>query len=119
MAALTTQSLVNAGTAPTLGAKALSDTAQVGNGHNTFLVVRNSNAEAKVITIVVPGSNSYGSANPDPTFALAAGDVTPTERWIPLRKEYVDRDTAGAGRCVVTISTGTATGVTAAVVRVG
>jgi hypothetical protein len=119
MAALATQTLVNAGTAPTLGAKALSDTAEVGSGHNTFLVVRNSNAEAKVITVVVPGNTSYGVASPDPTYALADGSVTPTERWIPLRKEYADPAVAGVGRCTVTISTGTATGVTAAVVRVG
>lgn len=119
MAALVTQALVNAGTAPTLGAKALSDTADCGTGHNTFLRVRNTDAEAKVITVVVPGNTTYGPANPDPTFNLADGSVTPTEVWIPLRKEYVDRDVAGPGRCTVTISTGTATGVTCAVVRVG
>jgi hypothetical protein len=119
MAALATQTLVNAGTAPTLGAKALSDTAEVGSGLNTFLRVRNSDAEAKVITVVVPGTTSYGPANPDPTFNLGIGNVTATEVWIPLRKEYADPAVAGVGRCTVTISTGTATGVTAAVVRVG
>jgi hypothetical protein len=119
MAALTTQTLVNAGTAPTLGAKALSDTAEVGNGHNTFLRVRNSDAEAKVITVVVPGNTTYGAANPDPTYNLGVGNVTPTEVWIPLRKEYADPAVAGQGRCTVTISTGTATGVTVAVVKVG
>ena len=119
MANLATQTLVDAGTAPTLGAKALSDTADVGNGRNTFLVVRNSDAEAKVITIVVPGNTTYGAANPDPTFSLADGSTTPTERWIPLRREYADPAVAGQGRATVTISTGTATGVTCAVVRVG
>jgi hypothetical protein len=119
MADLTTQTLVNAGTAPTMGAKALSDTAEVGNGHNTFIRVRNTDAQAKVITVVVPGSTDYGVANPDPTFSLADGSTTPTEVWIPLRKEYVDPAGAGQGRCTVTISTGTATGVTAAVVKVG
>ena len=119
MAVLVTQNLVNAGTAPTMGAKALSDTVEVGNGLNTFLRVRNSDAEAKVITVIVPGNTSYGSANPDPTFNLADGSGTPTEVWIPLRKEYADPAVAGVGRATVTISTGTATGVTAAVVRLG
>lgn len=119
MAALVTQSLVDAGTAPTFGAKALSDTAEVGSGRNTVLVVRNSDAEAKVITVVVPGNTSYGVANPDPTYNLADGSGTPTEVWIPLRKEYSDPDGAGVGLCTVTISTGTATGVTAAVIKVG
>jgi hypothetical protein len=119
MANLTTQTLVNAGTAPVMGAKALSDTVEVGSGHNTFLRVRNTDAQAKVITVVVPGNTSYGAANPDPTFNLADGSTTPTEVWIPLRKEYSDPAVAGQGRATVTISTGTATGVTCAVVRVG
>jgi hypothetical protein len=117
MAVLSTQALVNAGTPPTLGAKATSDTAEVGNGKNTFLVVRNTDSNAKTVTVVAPGNNSYGSANPDPTFALAAGNVTPTERWIPLRKEYADPSVAGIGRCTVTVDN--ATGVTCAVVRMG
>ncbi len=117
MAALVTQKLVNAGTAPTLGAKASSDTAEVGNGHNTFLRVRNTDSGAKVVTVVVPGNTSYGAANPDPTYNLAAGNVTATEVWIPLRKEYVDKAVAGVGRCTVTVDN--ATGVTCAVVQVG
>lgn len=119
MAALSTQSIVNAGTAPTMGPKALSDTAEVGSGRNTVLIVRNEDAEAKVLTVVAPGNTNYGAALPDPTFSLADGSSTPTEVWIPLRREYVDNDVAGYGRCTVTISTGTATGVTCAVVRVG
>jgi hypothetical protein len=117
MAALATQTLVNAGTAPTMGAKALSDTAEVGNGINTFLRVRNTGNAAKTVTIVVPGQTSYGQDTPNPTYTLADGSVTPTERWIPLRKEYADKATAGLGRCVVTVDD--ATGVTVAVVRVG
>ncbi|HSE46460.1 MAG TPA: hypothetical protein VLA89_14130, partial [Gemmatimonadales bacterium] len=107
------------GTAPTMGAKALSDTAEVGNGHNIFARVRNTDAEAKVITVVVPGNTEYGVALPDPTFNLGDGSSTPTEVWIPLRKEYADAAGAGVGRCTITISTGTATGVTVAIVKVG
>lgn len=117
MAALTTQSLVDAGTAPTMGAKALSDTAEVGNGKNTFLRIRNTDSGTKVVTIVVPGNTSYGQTNPDPTFSLAAGNVTPTEYWIPLRKEYADAAVAGVGRCTVTVDN--ITGVTVAVVQTG
>lgn len=115
MAALATQHIVFTGTAPTMGAAALADTAEIGNGINTFVRYRNSNAEAKVITVTVPGTVEYGSPNPDPTYNLADGSVTPTEVWIPLRKNYDSGD--GTGRAALSITTGTATGVTVAVVR--
>lgn len=121
MAALSTQSLVDAGTAPTLdGAASTSDTAEVGNGHNTFLVVTNGDAAAHVVKIPVPGNTSYGVANPDVSISVAAGD----QAWIPLRREYQDNDTAGAGRCTVQMfaadgTTPGATSVTVAVVKVG
>lgn len=114
MAALTTQSLVAAGTAPTSVAAAASDTAEVGNGINTFARYRNTSATPSTVTVVVPGNTSYGAANPDPAFVLADGSVTPTEFWIPLRKEYDASD--GTGRC--TITTSSQTGVTVAIVRV-
>lgn len=118
MAALVTQNIVAAGTAPTLVAAAVSDTAEVGNGTNTFLVYKNVSANVKTVTITVPGNTSYGSATPDPAFTLADGSVTPTWRWIPLRKEYDAGD--GTGRCTATVSgTGDATDVTVAVVRMG
>ncbi len=117
MAALNTQNIVAAGTAPTMGAAALSDTAEVGNGINTVVRYRNTDAQAKVITVTVPGNTSYGSPNPDPTYNLADGSVTPTEAWIPMRKEYDAGD--GSGRATLAITTGTATGVTVAVVRMG
>lgn len=115
MAALTTQNIVNAGTAPTLVAAAASDTAEVGNGVNTFAVYKNTSANVTTVTAVVPGNNSYGSANPDPTFSLADGSVTPTWRWIPLRKEWDAAD--GTGRCELTTSQ--QTGITVAIVRIG
>lgn len=121
MAALSTQELVDAGTAPTLsGAASTSDTAEVGNGHNTFLVVTNGDAAAHVVKIVAPGNTNYGQPNPDPAITVAASGTA----WIPLRKEYADAANAGVGRCTVNTfaadgTTADATSVTVAVVRVG
>ena len=112
MAALTTQNIVAAGTAPTFGAAASSDTAEVGNGVNTFVVYKNTNASTRTVTVTVPGNLSYGQASPDPTFTLGA---TTGELWIPLRKEYDAGD--GSGRCTITLSA--TTNVTVAVVRMG
>ena len=120
MAILATQFLVNVGTPPTLGAAAVSDTAEVGNGHNTFAVYRNTDANVKTVTIDPVGNTEYGFALPNATFTLAAGNVTPTERWIPLRKSYQDDAGAGVGRTTLAVSgTGGVTGVTVAIVQVG
>lgn len=111
MAALSTQNIVNAGTAPTFGAAATSDTAEVGNGTNTIAVYKNTGTQ-KTVTVTVPGNTSYGQANPDPALTLAA---TTGELWIPLRKEYDAGD--GTGRCTITVDDATA--VTVAIVRLG
>lgn len=117
MAALTTQKLVDAGTKPTFGAAALTDTAEVGNGINTFVVYKNTDANSKTVTITVPGNTTYGQPKPDPAITVAANTG---EVWIPLRKEYTDPTGAGVGRCTLTVSgTGGVTGVTVAVVQVG
>lgn len=115
MAALSTQNLVDAGTPPTFGAVAASDTAEVGNGRNTFYVIKNGDGvNAKTVTITVAGTNSYGQPNPDPAITVPAGG----ERWIPLRKEYDKAD--GTGRCDIAVTgTGGLGSVTAAVVRLG
>jgi hypothetical protein len=113
MAALSTQFVVPAGTAPTFGAASVSDTAEVGNGKSTFAVFKNTGTQ-KTITIVAPGTNTYQSANPDPAITLPA---TTGEVWIPLRKEYVDTAVAGAGRCTITLDVATA--VTVAIVQMG
>jgi hypothetical protein len=115
MAALTTQNIVDAGTKPTFGAAAASDTAEVGNGTNTFVVYKNTDTNAKTVTITVPGNTSYGQALPDPALALGANTG---ELWIPLRKEYDAAD--GSGRATLAVTgTGGVTGVTVAVVRLG
>lgn len=110
MAALATQNLVNAGTAPTFGPASASDTAAVGNGGNTFLVYKNTNASSRTVTVVVNGNLEYGLPKPDPTFTLAA---TNGEVWIPLRKDYDN----GTGRADITVTPAVAD-VTVAVVRV-
>lgn len=113
MAALTTQNIVNAGTAPTFGAAAASDTAEVGSGTNTFVVYKNGHATLpRTVTIAVPGNTSYGQPTPDPAIVVpAVGEV-----WIPLRKEY-DAGT-GTARATITASDAAAD-LTVAVVRVG
>lgn len=117
MAALSTFTLVDAATKPTFGAAALSDTAEVGSGSNTFVVYKNTDANIKTVTITVPGNTSYGQPAPDPAITVAA---TTGEVWIPLRREYANPAVAGVGRCTLTVSgTGGITGVTVAVVRVG
>lgn len=110
MAALTTQNIVNAGTAPTFGAASASDTAEVGNGHNTFAVYKNTGASASVVTITVPGNTSYGEPLPDPAITVP---ITTGEKWIPLRKAYDQAD--GTGRCIITATN--VASLTVAVVR--
>lgn len=114
MAALSTQKLVDAGTAPTFGAAGASDTVQVGNGKNTFVVYKNGTAGSINVTISVPGNTSYGVATPDPVIAVAAG----AERWIPMRREYANAAVAGVGRATLTTSAQDPL-LTVAVVQVG
>lgn len=115
MAILTTQKIVNAGTAPNFALDTLgtTNTAEVGNGKNNFLVVKNGSGSSVTLTVVVVGNTSYGQPEPDPTFTVAAAG----EVWVPLRKEYADASGAGVGRCTVTLSA--ATSVTGAVVQMG
>lgn len=113
MAALTTQLLVDAGTKPTYVNSSASDTAEVGNGVNTFLHYKNTGGSIAVITVVVPGNTSYGQANPDPAISVAA---TTGEGWIPLRKIYDAGD--GSGRATITATNSGAT-LQVAVIQVG
>lgn len=115
MAALSTQLVVDAGTKPTFGAAASSDTAEIGSGLNTFVVYKNTDTNAKTITVTVAGNTNYGQPWPDPALALAANTG---ELWIPMRKAYDPGD--GTGRATLTVTgTGGVTGVTVAVVQVG
>lgn len=114
MAALLTQTLGDTGAAPTFGAASTSDTAEIGNGRNTFVVYRNSQATTEDVTVVVAGDTDYGEPLPQKvvTVPAIAGSI-PGESWILLHKEYDD----GTGRATLTLTD--ATTVTVAVVRVG
>ncbi len=80
MALIATQYLSKtAGTVPSFAA-ATGGGDTVTSSEGVFLVVKNGGGGAVTVTVVVPGSTSYGSENPDPTFSVAAG----AERWIPL-----------------------------------
>lgn len=115
MAALTVQHLVDAATKPTFAAPALADTADYGNGKNTFLVYKNTDASnVKTVTLVVAGNNVYGQPNPDPAYTV--GTVT-GEVWIPLRKELDDGNLTNTVTTAIT-GTGGVTGLTCALVRV-
>lgn len=84
---------------------------EVDSGHNTVLMLENSNAATRTITIVVAGNTAYGEPLPDKTFNLAAN----TGRlMIPLRREYVDPNTPGR----ITFTASAVPGVKAAPVRV-
>ena len=116
MAALTTKVLSNDGSAPTLAAANATDTAQVGNGLNTFLVYRNTGSTGPATaTITPPGKTSYG-VNLPPKVVTVPGA---SERWIPLRRDYADE----TGRATIATSIAgpgvLATDVKVAVVRVG
>ncbi|PRH79403.1 hypothetical protein C6N75_09985 [Streptomyces solincola] len=113
MAALSTHNIVNAGTKPTFVAAAASDTAEIGSGHNTFVVYRNTDSNAKTVTVTVPGQTEYGQAYTYAGLTLAA---TTGELWIPMRKAFDPAD--GSSRATLNVAgTGGVTGVTVAVVR--
>lgn len=101
MAALTTKLLnQTTGAAPALdAAAATANTAEVGNGKNTFYRVVNGSAAPITVTVAVPGKLPYAGIDaPDPQYTVNDGE----EAWIPLRKEYDKAD--GSGRCDVTLS---------------
>src|SRR5437762_5647224 len=112
MAALTIQTIVDAGTKPTFGAATASDTAVIGSGLDSFVVYKNTDTNAKTITITAPGNTDYGQPFPDPALTLAANTG---ELWIPLRRAYDPGDGSGAATFAVT-GTGGVTGVTVALV---
>ncbi len=115
MAALTTQTLVNAGTPPTFAAAATTDYVEVGNGQDTFLVYRNTGTQKTITVEMDHVTLETGVAYPDKAYTLTA---TTGELFIPLRKIYMDTAEAGIGRAVINASPDV-TGVTVAVVRVG
>ncbi|MFJ9848574.1 hypothetical protein [Streptomyces sp. NPDC101150] len=95
---------------PSFTAASASDTFQgPGTEGQYFVVYRNTNAATRTITVVVPGNNNYGQANPDPQYTLAA---TTGELWIPIHPIW--QDSTG----VVTITTSAQTNVTVAYMKI-
>lgn len=112
MSALTVNHVVDAGTAGAGVAPTASDTVDVGNGRNTFLIYRNTSSTPLVLTVVVPGDTDYGQANPDPEITVP---ITDGEVWVPIRREYAAQD----GSNIATITaTGVTSGQTVQAVRV-
>lgn len=108
MALLTAQSPAIGGATPTYGAVAASDTIEYKEG--LFLIVKNANAGADTVTVVVPGS-SRGVANADITVNVPA---TNGERWIgPLDIGLVDPATN-----LITVQHSVTASVTCALVKV-
>lgn len=109
MAALTTQNIVYAGTAPTFDNAAASDTAEC--GPRNFVVYKNTNASSRTVSIDLPASlTPYTQDDSDVTYTLAG---TSGELWIPLHSDYAGSD----GRTTITPSA--TPGVTVAVVKAG
>lgn len=73
------------GVTPTYSAANASD--QVAYDSGLFLHVKNTNAATRVITLVIPGNNVAGQANPDATHTIAA---TTGDRMFPIIAEMQD-----------------------------
>lgn len=72
MALLAAQSAVKGGTVLTYNACAAGgDTVRTGD--KVFLLFKNGDASSKTVTIAVPGTTSYGVANPADAIVVAAG----------------------------------------------
>lgn len=110
MALLATQTIVNAGTAPTFGAAATTDTATYAAG--LFVVYKNTNANTRTVTISIPGTDSYGDTFTAHVVNLAANTG---EIWIPLRP--IARDSTTGLVTFTLAGTSVPTGVTVAIVR--
>jgi len=107
-----TKTLADSGAVPALDPLAdTSNTAEYGNGRNTFLVLRNTNASTRTVNITVAGVTDYSEPLPDRSFNLAANTG---ELWVPLRRAYADPNIPGR----VTFTVSAVDGVSTAVVRV-
>lgn len=109
MAALTVQTISDAGTTVTFAASGASDTARIGSGYNTFVIMRNTTGAPVNFTIAVPGNTFFGTATADNVISVPA---TTGVKYVPLRKEYDD----GTGNATITVTP--AAGVEIAVVKV-
>lgn len=97
MAALAIQTLVDAGTDYTLGAAGAADTATIGTGHDSFVVVVNGDGvNAKTVTIPSHYILDNGDVGPSHVVTVPASST----RRIPLRKSYDD----GTGSATINIT---------------
>lgn len=110
MAQLTLQKVVDAGTAPAYTAANTTDYAVIGNGHNTFLHIKNGSGASITATFAVPFAiNDNGVAIPAYVVTVpASGEVL-----VPLRHSYDYQDGTGAHVTYSLVTT-----VTAALVQV-
>lgn len=103
MALMALQSISTAGTPPTFSTVNASDTLPYGGGYT--LVVRNTSASSVTVTLVTPGNLGTGDAYPDHAVTCGAGtgagNVVPTEVWLPISADYGDPTT---GLATVTFS---------------
>lgn len=109
MAALAIQTITAAGHEVTFAASAASDTAHVGNGRNTVLILRNGTGGEVTWTIAVPGNTFFGAATQDYAVAVPAGE----DRHILLHKDFANE----TGSATVTVIP--AANVEVAVIRMG
>jgi hypothetical protein len=95
MAALTTQVVNPSGTVITYAAAAAGGDTFKGNPRGIFRV-KNADATATTVTIVVPGNTNYGQALPDIALSVAAG----AEANFAFDQSFLD----GTGSVAVTYS---------------
>ncbi len=76
MAAITVQQAQVTGTALNLVAASGGGDTIATQDATTYLVVRNSDASSKTVTVVRPGNDEFGLAVPDIAVAVAAGATT-------------------------------------------
>ena len=84
MSQITAKIVTVAGGNCAFGAAASGDTAQCGDGY--VLWVKNGDASAKTVTLVVPGNLPTGDAYPDKQYTIPAGEMWP----LPLLGIYAD-----------------------------
>lgn len=113
MATLTTVYPLDTGVYPApVPLAEVANTVEVGNGRNSVLILENTNASTRTVTILVSGNTPYGQPWPSAVYTLAA---LTGRLMIPLRTEYIDP--AVPSRATFTLSA--FAGVSAAVVRNG
>lgn len=110
MAQMTVQYVLDSGVDPVKSDANLSDTADVGNGHNTFLDVKNTGGSA--ITVTITDFNVGDNQDVQQAHVVTVAATTGTAK-IPLRKSYDKGDGTGAQ-----IAYSAVTGVTSALIRV-